>query len=112
MKSLLRNVLLGTLLTTNIYAACDATGCNEVTIDRLYALDTNDILIETSGIEANLNCTSFGGASSVITLEDSNPSKNIFFSLLLTAQTTNQKVYIAITPNSTNCSMAYMYTIK
>ena len=110
MKNILPKILLSaTLMSSSLFAVCNTAGCNEVTVKRLYALDTNDILIETSGDESLLGCTT--DSHNYITLENTNASKNIFFSLLLTAQTTNQKIYISVVPGSTNCAMAYMYTI-
>lgn len=96
-------------LSTNIYA-CSANGCYNVTVDLLYIADNGDIYIGTSGDESLLECTSPGDY--LLTINTSVPSKNAMYSALLTAQTTNKKVFIRAHNSSPVCEIAYIKLYK
>ena len=108
MKTLLKSALSITLLTGFLQAECIGTYCTKVTVERLYVVANGDILIETSGNELNLNCTS--GGNGYFTIPNEHTSKNIFYSMLLTAKTTKEKLFLAPIAASPICELSYMYT--
>ena len=97
-------------LATIVNADCNTGSCSGVTIDNLYAMSNGTIMVETTGNEKNLNCTSYGAGFTSI--DPNAAGKNAIYSLLLTAQTTNKNVYIRIVENSVNCRIAYAFITK
>lgn len=105
MKKIVMSVLaLGALTISSYAGSCNATGCNNITIESMSVRISGAILIATSGDESVLNCTS--PSNIYITLQDG-PGKNAIYSMLLTKQTTGAKATLRITPGSGNCSLAF-----
>lgn len=105
MKKMLSSILvLGTLSISSYAGSCNATGCNDVTIESISVRTSGSILIATDGDESVLNCTS--PANRYITLLDG-AGKNAIYSMLLTKMTTKAKATLRITPGSSVCSLAF-----
>jgi len=105
MKKTLINILIFGTLTVSSYAgSCNATGCNDVTIESISVRLSGAMLIATSGNESSLGCTS--PANRYITLLDG-PGKNAIYSMLLTKMTTKAKATLRITPGSSVCALAF-----
>jgi len=108
MKKILKSALMLGLFTGVLHAECIAAYCTKVQVERLYVVANGDILIETSGNELALNCTS--GGNGYFSIPNSHSSKNIFYSMLLTAKTTKAKLFLAPIASSPICELSYMYT--
>ena len=103
MKKILLSVMALGMISTMANAACNASGCNDVVITKLYALNNGDVYISTTGTQANLNC-----GYHAIRLPKDHAGQKVIYSALLTAKTTKQKVGIQIITGSAKCDMAYM----
>jgi len=107
MKKVLMSVLAMSAITVSIHAGCTATGCSNVTIDKLYMTATGTLYVGTSGDESKLNCTSPGGGK-YMSLAEGDVGKNAMYSLLLTAKTTKQKVKLRIVDGDPKCKVMYV----
>lgn len=108
MKKIIKSVLALGLLTGFLEAGCISDYCTKVEVERLYVVANGDILVETSGNELALNCTS--GGNGYFSIPNNHPSKKIFYAMLLTAKTTKAKLFLAPIANSPICELSYMYT--
>jgi len=107
MKKILMSVLALSTITTAVFADCSAKGCYNVTVKKVLVATTGDILVATSGTEANLNCDSV--VDQYMTVPVNNPGKNAMYSMFLTATTTGKKMTMAIIPSTTGCKISYAY---
>ena len=107
MKKIIIIATLLTLLATNSYADCNGGACSDIKVQNLYAMSNGTITVETTGNELNLNCTSSGNG--YVTVAPTDPGKNAIYSMLLTAQTTQKKVYIRVVDNSNQCRINYVF---
>lgn len=112
MKKIAIGILLNVVLATAINAGCMATGCSDVTVDRLYMTANGTLYIGTSGDEKALNCAGGagnGGVSNVyVSLKEGDVGKNAMYSLLLTAKTTKQKIRVRIEEGTPDCHVLYV----
>jgi len=107
MKKILMSVLALSSITTAVFANCSATGCYNVKVEKVLVATTGDILVATSGTEANLNCSSV--VNQYMTVAVNNPGKNAMYSMFLTATTTGKKMTMAIIPSSAGCKISYAF---
>lgn len=101
-------IICGFLLAFSIPAAiadCISTGCDQVYVDLLYVNTAGTIYIGTSGDESKLSCPAASG--NMVVLDITQPGGNAIYSLLLTAQTSNKKIYVRVDETSNNCKVLY-----
>ena len=106
MKNTLMSVIVLSTISTASHALCNANGCYNVNIQKILVRNNGSILVETSGDESLLNCTS--PANRYISLLSDAGQKSIY-AMLLTKQTSGKTISIRITPASSGCSIAYVY---
>ena len=112
MKKVLTTILAIGTISTATYAGCTASGCSNVTVDKLYMTATGTLYVGTSGDEKALNCAGGAGNGGVanvyVSLKEGDVGKNAMYSLLLTAKTTGKKVKIRIVEGSSDCKVMYI----
>ena len=112
MKNILMSVLTLGMISSSVYGGCVASGCSNVTIDKLYMTATGTLYVGTSGDEKALNCAGGAGNGGVanvyMSLKEGDVGKNAMYSLLLTAKTTKQKVKLRIEDGSADCRVTYV----
>jgi len=110
-KTLIMALTLG-LSSAYLQADCIASGCSDVTVDKLYMTASGTLYVGTSGDEKNLNCAGGegdGGIANVyMSLDKDDAGQNAMYSLLLTAQTTGKTVKIRIEEDTDDCRVAYV----
>ncbi len=105
MKKLLKTILFVTAITSGS-ALADCSGNNCIgTITRLFITSTGNVSVRTSGDESQLNCDA--GTGSYLTLDKNHPGFNPIYSLLLTAHTTEQQIWIR-TGGTDSCFVSYV----
>jgi len=90
-------VFLG--FTVSVQAECKGVACSDVTVDPLLMLASETIIVGTSGDESKLQCESHGGRSLIMS---NSTGKNVMYSALLTAQTTEKTLSIRLNDTSSN----------
>lgn len=68
--------------------ACNPDHCGGIFVDMLYVEASGRVYVSTSGDEKLLNCQALSGV--YVTLLESSPGRDLIYSTLLTAQSTNR----------------------
>jgi len=106
MKKILMSALAISGLTIGANAACNNTGCWDVTVTKLFVVDDGKILVELDNAATlPTNCDPFAGK--FLTLTNTEGQKAMY-SLLLTAQTTKKKVSMK-TGSGYGCKIQYTF---
>ena len=99
-------ILLGICFSITANAECSSKSCSAVNVEMLYVQKDADVLVGTSGTEANLNC---GTASNgYVTLLSSSDNFNVMYSTLLASRMANKSVRIRISESSEKCTILYL----
>ena len=85
-------------------AECSGNNCVGK-LTRLYVTSGGNVAIRTAGDESQLNCDA--GSGSYIFLHKEHPGFDSIYSLLLTAHTTEQPIWIRTT-GTESCSVGYV----
>lgn len=96
-------------VTNTAAAQCAAQACDNVSIDGIYVDGNNDNYISTSGTEANLTCTPYGGL--YIKVSTSAPKADWLWSSLLSAHHAGSNTRVR-TNTSGQCEVVYVYISK
>ncbi len=105
-KSVIIIVLL--LLPAITYAGCGGGVCTDVNITEMQIDVGATIYVQTSGVEASLNCTPQAGV--YLKLNGSTDGGRNIYSALLASQTTGKKLKIRILDNVSPCEITYVST--
>lgn len=95
---------LGWMISAAAFADCGTYACTNVKIEKLYVTATTNILVMTSGNEANLNCTGTSGKYVRLNLDNKNGA--LIYSTLLAARTADNFVKIVIVDGSDKCDIS------
>ncbi len=87
-------------------ANCATGSCTDVKIQEMQVVSDGVVYIQTSGIEAALNCTPESGV--FIKLNATTDGGKIIFSSLLASQQANKNVNIRIIDNVSPCQVVYV----
>ena len=93
------------LVSSSVYAACDADRCLGK-IDRLY-MQSGTLYISTDGDETLLDCNAPAGV--YITIPTSNPEFKNLYAMMLTSMSLNNTIGLRIANGSESCSLVYTY---
>jgi len=107
MKKILMSVLALGAISTASNAACTASGCSDVGVDRFLVGATGNILVAPVGGLSGVNCTPV--LNYYITIDANDPGAKAIYSYLLTAKTTNQNISFAVVDGSPVCQVAFVY---
>lgn len=102
-KLLSVTLILLSSYSTQVFSACTAGTCSNVTIENLYITAAGNTLVITSGDESILNCTGTDGKYMTLVTADSN-SKAVF-AALLAARTSDKPVSLRVNEGSTGCTV-------
>lgn len=105
--------LIGAFIGAVAHADCAADYCSSVLVEEIYVesgLWGDTVWIQTSGTEANLNCTANAGI--FLRLSSSMSERRTVFAALLTAQATDRPVYIRVAGGSQDCLIGYVRLLK
>lgn len=90
--------------------SCNPDHCAGVYVDMLYVNASGRVYVATSGDEKLLNCQAASGV--YVTLLESSPGRDLIYSTLLTAQSTNRPLEaIQVDDNIPGCVIQYV-TLK
>ncbi len=96
-------VLLPGLASAN----CTGNSCRNVKIDRIYVRNTDDIYINTTGDETQLNCRPIQGK--YIALRPSHRQFDQVYSLLLSTKLADKDIWIRVVNAPTaDCALSYV----
>lgn len=95
-----------TAVQANDGGACNPDHCGGIFVDMLYVEASGRVYIATSGDEKLLNCQAVAGV--YVTLSEGSPGRDLIYSTLLTAHSTNQRVTIQVDDNIPGCIIQYV----
>jgi len=96
MKKYLASMLILGATATTLFAGCNGNYCSNVKVDTLLSINNGIVYLDTTGSEASLNCTPISGKYVAL----AGVGKNMVYSMLLTAQTTQKNIVIETGSNA------------
>lgn len=78
------------------FATCNEDNCRSVFVERLFLRESGSIYVDTSGIEANLNCEAID--SRYVELPVNHGNRDSIYSMLLSAQLAEREVWLNLKP--------------
>ncbi|MBU2392324.1 MAG: hypothetical protein KKH70_03120 [Gammaproteobacteria bacterium] len=99
-------MLLPTVAVQATGGACNPDHCGGVYVDMLYVNADGRVYVSTSGDEKLLNCQAVSGV--YVTLLENSPGRDLIYSTLLTAQSTNRPLTIQVDDNIPGCVIQYV----
>jgi hypothetical protein len=84
---------------------CDVTGCTGY-VEALYVQNNGNIYVATDQDEKIPECNAVGGV--YFHINGANAGARDMYSAILTASTTNQKVFFRVVQDNGKCEMAYV----
>lgn len=103
-------LFLTAAVQANDGGACNPDHCGGVFVDMLYVEASGRVYIATSGDEKLLNCQAVAGV--YVTLSEGSPGRDLIYSTLLTAHTTNQRLTIQVDDNIPGCIIQYVTLVR